>query len=682
MRMTKNVARPAVWLRRPLLAATLAAMIGAGTPTVGLAQDAYVGTLEGPSTVTDTAAYPKQFQQAPSLDARVASGELPPVADRLPSPEDILVIQPLEATGVYSSKPIRRAFTGPGDGAQARRFNRDTILFFNPDQSEITPNIAKSIEGSEDGKVWTLHLRKGMKWSDGHPFTADDFVFWYDHMVKHPDMGKSRVAVISVGGQLGVVEKVDELTVRYTLPEANFLFPEALAGFTVVSSHWSWGQGLGGGGFAPAHYLKQFHPEFVDAAELDKLVADSGFESWPLLFAERNNGTLNPDLPVVTPWKSSTAANQDVWVLERNPYFFAVDTDGNQLPYVDEVVNTLISDIEAINLKAIAGEIDFQARHLSVNKLPLFIENQERGAYRLYLDPAASGANVMASFNMSYDADPVVAELFANKSFRHALALGIDRDQINETFFLGIGTPGSIVPAEDNAYNPGPEYRQLWATTDAAQANALLDEIGLGNKDNDGFRLRPDGKRLIIEVAAVTGSFVDYPSIGEMIRQHWARIGIDAVIQQMDRTLYGTRNAANENMMSLWDNGNSERIYSSPFNLFPATPDSFMGPRWGEWFATNGASGVEPSAEMRDIMASWSSAPSLATAEERIAVGNKIWATMAEETWSIGVIGLAPAVMGVRVAKTDLGNVPSRQLNNTDAMTPGISRPETFFWKN
>ncbi|HEV2514188.1 MAG TPA: ABC transporter substrate-binding protein [Devosia sp.] len=682
MRMTKRMARSAGLLRRPLLAATLAVLIGAGTSTVAVAQDAYIGTIEGPSTVTDVSAFPKQFQQAPSLDALVAKGELPPLADRLPVLEDILVVKPLQASGVYSSKPIRRAFTGPGDGAQARRYNRDPILFFNPDQSEVTPNIAKSIEGSEDGKVWTLHLRKGMKWSDGHPFTADDFVFWYEHMVKHPEMGKSQVAIISIAGQLGTVEKVDEVTVRYTLPQANFLFPEALAGWTVISSHWGWGQAMGGGGFAPAHYLKQFHPDFVEKADLDKLVAESGFDNWPLLFSERNNGTLNPDLPVVTPWKSSTAANQDVWVLERNPYYYAVDTDGNQLPYVDEVVNTLISDIEAINLKAIAGEIDFQARHLSVNKLPLFIENQERGSYKLYLDPAASGANVMASFNMSYDADPVVAELIANKSFRHALGLGIDRDQINETFFLGIGTPGSIVPAEDNAYSPGAEYRQLWAVTDPEQANALLDEIGLTSKDDDGFRLRPDGKRLTIEIAAVTGSFVDYPAIGEMIRQHWAKIGIDAVVQQMDRTLYGTRNAANENMMSLWDNGNSERIYSSPFNLFPAAADSFMAPRWGEWFATNGASGVEPSAEMKDVMVAWRDAPSLPNPEDRIAVGKKIWATMAEEAWSIGVIGLAPAVMGVRVAKTDLGNVPSRQLNNTDAMTPGISRPETFFWKN
>lgn len=663
------------------VATSAALALGTFVPVTVVAQENYIGTIEGPSTVTDVAQYPTTFQQSPSLDALVESGDLPPVEERLPVAEDILVIAPLDEPGTYSDRPIRRAFTGPGDGAAMRRMNRDTILFFSPDQTEITPNVAKSIEGNDDGTEWTLTLRRGMKWSDGEPFSADDFVFWYEHIVKHPDLGKSQVPVISVAGELGTVEKIDDVTVRYTLPAPNFLFPEALAGYTQISSHWTWGQALGGGGFAPAHYLEQFHPAFVDQAELDAKVAGSGFETWPLLFVDRNNATLNPDLPVVAPWKSVTAANEDVWVVERNPYYFAVDTEGNQLPYIDEVVSTLIGDIEAINLEAISGEIDYQARHLAVDKLPLFIQNQEKAGYKLYLDPAASGANAMIAFNMSYDADPVIAELFAQKEFRQALSLGVDREQINETFFLGIGTPGSIVPAEDNPFNPGAEFRTLWAEFDPETANTMLDEIGLTERDGEGFRLRPDGKRLTIEIGAVTGSFVNYPAIAEMIRQHWSTIGVDVIVQQMDRTLYSTRNAANENMMVLWDNGNSERLYSSPFNLFPSVGDSFMGPRWGEWFVSAGASGVEPSAEMKQIMADWSGAPALATDAERVAVGKKIWATMAEEVWNIGLVGLAPAVMGVRVAKTDLGNIPSRQLNNTDAMTPGISRPETFYWK-
>jgi peptide/nickel transport system substrate-binding protein len=678
MNTSPKAGSPRNWRRLAASVAIFGAML---LPVMALAQSPFIGTVEGPTTITDPAQFPTELHEAPELDALVAAGKLPPVEERVPVHDDLLVIQPVEMDGTYSDRPWRRAFTGPGDGANIRRVNRDTVLFFNPTMTEVGPNVAKSFTGSSDGKVWTLTLRKGMKWSDGEPFTADDFVFWYEHIVKNPDLGNSKVPIISVGGKLGTVEKVDDVTVRYTLPEPNFLFPEALAGYTVISSHGSFGQAAGGGGFAPAHYLEQFHPDFVDKDKLAALVKDSGFDNWALLFNARNNATLNPDLPVVTPWKVVTGANTDLWVIERNPYYFAVDTAGNQLPYINEVVTKLIGDIEAINFAALAGDLDYQARHLDVRKLPLFIENQEKAGYKLYLDPAESGANAMIAFNMTYDKDPVIGDLFAKPDFRRALALGIDRDQINETFFLGIGVPGSIVPAESNVYNPGAEYRTRWATLDVDKANAMLDSVGLSQKDADGYRLRPDGQRLRLVLGAVTGSFLDSTGIAEMVREQWAKIGIDATVEQMDRTLYSTRNAANENQMVIWDNGNTERLFSSPYNLIPAGADSFMGPLWGAWYASNGSAGVAPSPEMQEVMADYTKGPALPDAE-RIATGKRMWEIMADQVWNIGLVGIAPAVMGVRIAKTDLGNIPSRQLNNTDAMTPGISRPETFFWKD
>lgn len=660
------------------VAAIVAASTAAGAAT---AQEDLIGTIEGPMIVTDVASFPTQFAEAPILADAVAKGELPPLAERLPVREDLLVIKPVHEVGSYSDRPLRQAFTGPGDHWNGKRLAaRDTVLFFDPTMQQVVPNVAKAIETSDDAKVFTITLRQGMKWSDGAPFTADDFVFWYEHIAKNPELGNSANPILSVNSKFGTVEKVDEVTVRYTLPETNHLFPEVLAGFNSISSHATWGFAPGGGGFAPAHYLKQFHPDFVDEAKLNELVRQAGVETWAALFNLKNDWSLNPELPTLTPWKTQTAANQDIWVLERNPYFFGVDIAGNQLPYLDEVVFKLIPDVEAVNFEALAGGLDFQSRHLDVRKLPLFLENEEKSGYKLALDPGDFGANAMVAFNMSYEADPAIAELIANRDFRRALALGIDRDQINETFFLGIGTSGSIVPAEGNPFNPGPEFRTLWATHDVAKANELLDAIGLSNKDSEGFRLRPDGQRLRLTIGAVTGTLIPSTGIAEMIRQHWVEIGIDASVQEMDRTLMSTRNAANENQMLIWDNGGTDRIFGSPNNLFPSTSDSFMGPLFGQWFASNGEAGKEPPETMRAIMADWRKGRTLGS-EERMEVGKRMWATMADEVWNIGLVGLAPAVMGVRVSNTALGNVPSRQVNTTDAMTPGISRPETLYWK-
>ena len=191
-----------------------------------------------------------------------------------------------------------------------------------------------------------------------------------------------------------------------------------------------------------------------------------------------------------------------------------MDTAGNQLPYIDKVVLTLAENLEVINLRAIAGEYDFQARHLDLGKLPVFIENQQKGGYKLHLDPGDYGGDMIIKFNLSYEADPEIAKWMNTADFRRALALGIDRDQINETFWLGTGTPSSVVPVDSNKYNPGPEYRKLWATLDVKKANEMLDKIGLAKKDAEGYRLRTDGKgRLRIEIMTLGGQFLQFTQI-------------------------------------------------------------------------------------------------------------------------------------------------------------------------
>jgi peptide/nickel transport system substrate-binding protein len=159
----------------------------------------------------------------------------------------------------------------------------------------------------------------------------------------------------------------------------------------------------------------------------------------------KNTWRLNPELPVLAPWRTVQPINNPVWILERNPYFHEVDTEGNQLPYFDKIQMALAETLEVLNLRAIAGEYDIQERHVDIAKIPVFLENKDKGGYDLHLDPAVHGCDNTLYINQTYDGDAEVAKWLQTADFRRALALGIDRDQLNETYWIGLGTPGVAV---------------------------------------------------------------------------------------------------------------------------------------------------------------------------------------------------------------------------------------------
>ncbi len=662
-----------------LVAGALSAVVAAGALAAS-AGKSLIGKLEGPEVVTDPAKFPKTFKEAPQLAELVKAGKLPPVAERIG--QDPLVIKPLHEIGKYGGT-WRAGFTGPADFWNGFRCcsGPDHLMFWDYTGDRAVPNLARGLEMQDGGRSWLLHLRRGMKWSDGKPFTADDFVFWFEDVYRNKDLVPTPSAAMAINGKQGEIQKVDAATVRFKFPEPYFMLPDVLAGSTDLAGQMFGYRAMGG--FAPAHYLKQFHPKYVGQAELDKKVKDEKFDSWVRMFLFKNDWALNPDLPVLSAWKTVTPINTPTWTLERNAYSVFVDTAGNQLPYIDRVVLTLAENLEVLNLRAIAGEYDFAARHIDLGKLPVFIENQARGGYKVYLDPGDYGGDMIIKFNLNYDADPEIAKWFNTADFRRALALGIDRDQINETFWLGTGTPSSVVPADNNKYNPGPQYRKMWATLDVKKANEMLDKIGLSKKDAQGYRLRADGKgRLRIEIMTLGGQFVQYTQISEMIREQWKKIGIDLQVQEVERSLALKRTAANEQQLGAWNNDGSEHLFTFPLHVFPfeLAAVASSGPLYVKWFHSAGAQGKEPEPRMRELMEKWKKAFGVPE-KERIQLGKDIWKIAAEEVYIIGVIGMGPASMGVRVVKTNMGNIPSRQYNSPDGKTPGISRPATFYWK-
>jgi peptide/nickel transport system substrate-binding protein len=298
------------------------------------------------------------------------------------------------------------------------------------------------------------------------------------------------------------------------------------------------------------------------------------------------------------------------------------------------------------------------------------------------LDIADNGADCALKFNLSFDGDPEIAKWISNPDFRRALGLGIDRDQINETFWLGTGTPGSVAPSDTNKYNPGPEYRTKWATLDVATANKMLDDLGLTKKDADGFRLRTDGAgRLSLIIDTWGGQFIQFTQICEMISQQVKAIGLDVQPKEIERSLGQKRNAANENQIYAWQNDGSDHLFTFPGHVFPYDVTGGGGALYAQWFQSNGTQGKEPPPKVKEVMANFNKAFGVPE-DEQVKLGKQIWATVVDEVFSIGVVGLAAAVNGVRVTKNTMGNVPTRIYNSPDGKTPAIARPATWYFKS
>ncbi len=622
-----------------------------------------IGKLEGPEVVIDPAQWPTDLKEAPMLASRVAAGTLPPVKDRVgPDP---LVIKPLHEIGKYGGT-LHHGFTGPGDVWNAWRLatGPDSLLAWDWTGNRIVPNIAKSWSVSDDGKITTIQLRRGMRWSDGHPFTADDFVFWYEDVYSDDQLVPVKsIFFAGSDGQQGRLEKVDETTIRLIFPVANFILPDLLAGANDLGGHAMQGR-FGNGLFAPAHYMKQFHRKYVAEDALNKQAKAAGFPNWNRMFLTRNDWSLNPDLPVLAPWTTKSPINRPTFLLERNPYSIWVDSAGNQLPYIDTVMCTLAEDLEVVNLRAIAGQYDWQARHIQLAKLPVLLQNQKANNYKVYLDPGTYGTDMQIAFNHSFVKDPEIAKWIGNVDFRRALSLAIERDELNQIFWLGIGQPRTIVPADDNPYNPGPEYSLRWADHDPDKANAMLDKLGLTKKDSDGYRQRTDGKgRLTFEVLVFAASGMPYTQICELVRTHSQAIGIDLQVNEVERSLGEARIAANEHQLMAWVGDGIDHLFSFPLTVLPLAPGALSGTQWGLWNATHGAQGMKPDPWMIKVMDNYRKSFGLKF-EDRVPLVKEIWALLVDNVHAIGTVGLSPAFMGVRVVKNTMGNVPARQVQH------------------
>ena len=499
------------------------------------------GLLAGLAIISGADAQTAKYKEPTALVEQVRTGKLPAVDLRLPE-QPLLV--PVETVGQYGGV-WRRAFLGPADANNYVRVVFDSLFRFSPDGGKIEPKIAAGAESSADFKTWTITLRKGAKWSDGAPFTADDILFWYKDVLLNKDLTPTLPGWMrNADGTPAVVEKAGDFAVKFSFKEPATLFLTALVAADGGDRTYA--------AFLPAHYLKKFHAAYASKDDLDKAIQAAGFKTWTELFANKNAPPENVERPSMAAWVPTSRVSDPVFTLRRNPYFIGVDKDGNQLPYIDEVRFTYFADVQALNLAAIAGDFDIQERHIQMSNYPVFKDQEKAGKYKVITWPTFGGADAVVMFNQTYKADPDMGRLMATKDFRIAMSHAVDRDQIRESAFLGLGEARQGVPAPWHPYFPGEEYAKKYTAHDVAKANKMLDDLGLTKRDAQGIRLLPNGKPATLEISVVP-AFGSWPDVAQLVAKDWEKVGIKTIVQIRERALHFKMRDSNDLMTEIWN---------------------------------------------------------------------------------------------------------------------------------
>jgi len=605
------------------------------------------------------------YVEPPVLQEDVTAGKLPPVDKRLPVKP--LVVH-LGAGGTALGQHGGTLNTLAGRSRDTRLFTvygYARLAGYDP-QLNIVPDILESFDVKE-GRIFTLTLRKGHRWSDGHPFTTEDFRYYWEDVANNRELspaGPPRDLVVD--GEAAKFEVLSETVVRYTWSKPNPHFLPRMAGASPLFI------------FRPAHYLKQFHKKY--SAKVQKAEAEgTAKRKWSATHNRMDNlyEGDNPDLPTLQPWVNTTRPPADRFVAVRNAYFHRVDEKGRQLPYIDRFV-LAIADPKLIPAKAGSGDADLQARDLNFNNYTFLKQGEKVNHYRTLLWKAARGAHVALFPNLNAN-DPVWRELMRDVRFRRALSLGIDRSLVNQVLYFGLAIEANNTVLEASPlYRP--EYRTAWARYDRKEANRLLDELGL-KRGGDGVRRLKDGRPLEI-IVETAGESTEQTDVLELIRETWRELGIKLFSKPSQREAFRNRIFSGETLMSVWsglENGLPVPD-SSPDELAPTSQLQLQWPKFGEYYETRGKKGEAPDItevkELEKLYRDWAAS---GTRAERAGIWARMLELHAEQQFVIGVVAGVPQPV---VARGTLMNVPAKGFYNWDpGAFFGIYRPETFWFK-
>ena len=608
-------------------------------------------------------------REAPDLAKLVAEGKLPKLADRLPAEPLKITVEKL---GRYGGA-LRRGLRGSADhNGILRMVGNQGLVRWNLGFTEVLPNVASRWDVNAESTEFTFHLRKGMKWSDGKPFTADDVIFSIEDCAKNSDLYKSVPSPFVIGGKPGTAVKIDESTVRFTFPSSYALFLELMA--TPLGQHPT---------LFPKHYASQFHPKYNPA--LGDLLKAANVSDWPTLFRNKLGDIeiparwSNPEKPTLDPWvvKEAYTGGATRVVMERNPYFWQVDQEGSQLPYIDRLTFGISQDVESLMLDAISGRLDIQDRHIdTLQNKPTLSQNMQKGGYRLVELISASAQQVQIYLNITHK-DPKMREMFANKEFRQALSLGINRKEIIDIVYLGQSEPYQTGPRPGHPWYHAQLARQF-TEHDPKQAGAILDRIGYARKDSQGFRLRPDGQKVFFAIDVIPTLYPDATDTLELIKRHWTDIGVDVKINTVERALYYTRGDNNDHDCAVWPGPGGLDAMLDPRDLFAQhTQGSRYAIPWTLWYVSGGKEGQEPPASQKQRMKLFDEARATADMNKRGEIMKQLLDLTAD---AFETIGVCLSVNAFGIVKNNLQNVPQRYPNSWPWPNPGPALPQQFFF--
>jgi peptide/nickel transport system substrate-binding protein len=507
----------------------------------------------------------------------------------------------------------------------------------------MVPDVARDWEFSNGGRTVTIFLREGMKWSDGAPFSTEDVRYWWEGVILNDDLTPGKPSQFKRAGALADLTIVDDTTFSFSWDEPYGLFTEHLASVTM---------------WQPAHFMKEFHPDYTDMADIEAAMAESDYDNWSDFYSSKTDFFNNPGTPELMAWTVENTFDQPVQIATRNPYYYKVDQEGRQLPYIDRVERTLTPNAETLFLKAIAGDTDFQHRRVgSLQNFTTAKENERKGDYRVYyyLSPGTTYGSIFFNYHHS---DEILRELFRQKDFRVAFSIAIDREEINDLVFKGLGSPGNPTAAIGSPWYEE-EFRTMYAYYDPDEANQLLDGLGLTQRDSEGYRLRPDGKRLSVVNNVFTPWPPDNVQMMEMAKEDLAEVGIEMLVKPTDRALWVSA-----------VHGLEHDIASYGTNLgFPASPpyqregfaqsegSAHWAPQWALWIQTDGAEGEEPPAPVKRIDEIYDELPGMLSQEDRIEAQKEMLRIHAENAYVLGILA-EPSRGRFGVRRTHFKNVP------------------------
>ena len=616
-----------------------------------------LGCLEGnPKYSEDEISLQKlqTLKESPSLTELVNQDKLPPLNERLP--QEPLIINPYGQCGVHGGTwhfdVIARR-----DVNLVYQISNPSFLRWSKDGYHFEPYLCKEYTMSDDGKVWTFYLRKGVKWSDGHPFTTEDVRFWYEDDAMNKDINPLPKEELQIDGRVGKIDITNDYIFRITFPIPYKGFYMRMTSIVLF--------------YVPSHYMKQFHIKYAQKEELEKRMSKVGVRKWSELYKRMERwslGFLDPNIPSLRPWVlSNESSSPNTYEFIRNPYYWAVDTEGKQLPYIDKIAVHVTSNDQVVAMKTIAGDFDFQWSRLEFRDYPLLEENAKKRGYQLLTWPQDRGSDLALYFNYNNN-HPILGPLIRELRFRIALSLAINRDELNLLFYKNCGVPRQATASESTPFFVA-EYAKVFAEYDIRKANKLLDDLNLTKRNTEGFRLCSDGNPIHLMIETTTaGTTID---ILQMICEYWQAIGIQAEARVVEGSLLTERTKSAEVMIQARPMGS----FVPPIIDFSG---NYIAPMYGRWKQSAGNRGEEPTEEFKQLIL-LSDRLKNCTVEEEVEIYKQIYGLYSKNVWMIGLVGEIPALLA---KKNYFKNVPEKSLYSyARGRRLGLGLPEQF-WIN